>query len=130
MLSYLDVALTTFGNNTALYYGSSGIAFAFRELAAFVHAGGGAKQGALASSFLDAAHQVEDVLLKIAKKTPAGGITWSNNTDIAHGASGTILYLLQAAAAENSSALAKGGSGNSRGAQLTSLAVQAGACGA
>jgi hypothetical protein len=124
MLSYLDLALESFGNNTALYYGISGIAFAFRELATFVLASG--NQKALAVSFINAAHKVEDSLLKLAKDVPAGGITWSNNTDIAHGASGTMLYLLHAAAAENRTEQVGRRKGSNRGAVLTKLAVQAG----
>ena len=109
----LDDALAAFGSNTALYYGSAGLAFALRELAArtpvpALHA---------AAEFLASARHVEDSVLAAASAVGTNGTTWSNNTDIAHGASGTGLYLLHAATAETDQAHA---------AKMTAAAVAAG----
>ena len=91
----LPAALSLFGNNTALYYGSAGMGFALRQLAASqVDAGG-------THGFLGSARAVDDSILAAATPVPAaGGLTWNNNTDVAHGAAGTALYLLWAAAGE------------------------------
>ena len=76
MVATLENALAVFGNNTAMYYGSSGLAFAFRELAGF------ADSNAAASRFLAAARRVEDnVMRRAVAVTPNGGLTWDNNTD-------------------------------------------------
>lgn len=83
-------ALQTFGNNTAFYYGAAGLAFAFRQLHMANESlalGWQLDDG----NFLASAHEVEDHIVREAKTANPGGagITWSNNTDVAHGAAGT-----------------------------------------
>jgi hypothetical protein len=116
MLATLSRALAVFGNNTAMYYGSGGLAFALRELSTYAGLVG---KPTHAGEYLRGARRVEGDILARASTSGGGGVgvTWDNNTDVAHGASGTGLYLLRAAAEESDTA---------RRRNLTRTAIAAG----
>lgn len=81
--SSVPSSLRDFGANAGFYYGLTGIAYGLRA------AGDSSELFATAASTIE-----EHVLSRVAPFSSRGGATLWNNTDVAHGASGTGLYFL------------------------------------
>ena len=111
----LDVTLdgitadrASYGSNIGLYYGLAGIAFGLRAATGDLR---------VPNKYLRGAHELEDYILNVRPFTTDPSQPLWNNTDVAHGASGTGLYLLWAAQREGNA---------TRAAALKEGAVQAG----
>ena len=85
----VPATLSSYVNNVGFYYGLAGVAFGLRNGASLPDA----------PRYRAAASELEERVLSVAPFSPAALALW-NNTDIAHGAAGTGLYLLWAAATD------------------------------
>jgi hypothetical protein len=87
----VDRALPDYGANAGFYYGLAGVAYGFRAAAA---RGGNASTSTSARYEEVAAGLEGHIIGSVAPFSNASGATLWNNTDVAHGAAGTGLYLL------------------------------------